>query len=177
VVDAYNQRVQFFDEQGRYLGEFGGNGVEAGQIVNAIDLAIDDDDNLYVSDAAVNRVQKFDADGKFIRQWGSFGSELGQFYKPKGVAVLRDRLLVIDFGNHRGQIFDLEGKPLGAVGEGILSPVPDTPRIFETASTRRLASPSDGQGNPGTLLAGSAVLVTVALAGGALTRRKRRSGP
>ena len=143
--------------------------------MNAIDLAIDDRDNVYVPDAAVNRIQKFDADGRFVRQWGSFGSEVGQFYKPKGAAILRDRLLVIDFGNHRGQIFDLDGKPLGVFGEGILSPVPDTPYIFETASAERPASTGSSDGRArGALVLGAAGTVTIALVRSVRIRNRRR---
>lgn len=169
VMDSYNQRVQFFDLSGRYIGEFGGNGFEPGRIINAIDLAIDGHDNLYVPDAATNRIQKFDAHGRFIRQWGSFGSAPGQFYKPKGAAVLRDRLLVIDFGNHRGQIFDLDGKPLGVFGEGILSPVADTPHIFKTANVTRQSS---SRRPPVALLFVAAAVITLTIALGRSLRRR-----
>lgn len=176
VMDSYNQRVQYFDANGRYLGEFGGNGFDPGQIINAIDLAIDDHDHVYVPDAALNRVQKFDADGRFVRQWGSFGSEVGQFYKPKGAAVLRDRLLVIDFGNHRGQVFDLDGKPLGVFGEGILSPVADTPSIFETVNVSRPAFTSHPHGRPhGAVVFGTAAFVTLAVVWFVQIRSKRRA--
>lgn len=174
VMDSYNQRVQFFDVSGRYLGEFGGNGFEPGKIINAIDLAIDEQDHIYIPDAATNRIQKFDADGRFIRQWGSFGSAPGQFYKLKGAAVLRDRLLVIDFGNHRGQIFDLDGKPLGVFGEGILSPVPDTPHIFKTANVARQSSSRRSYTGP---LFGAAGLVTLAVALGCSLRRRSGGRP
>jgi hypothetical protein len=173
VMDSYNQRVQFFDRDGTYLGQFGGNGFEPGKIMNAIDLAIDDRNHVYVPDAAVNRIQKFDADGRFVRQWGSFGSEIGQFYKPKGAAILRDRLLVIDFGNHRGQIFDLDGKALGVFGEGILSPVPDAPYIFKPASSQRSSTGSSDGRVQGALAFGAAGIVTLALV--VRVRHRRRA--
>jgi len=175
VMDSYNQRVQFFDLSGRYLGEFGGNGFEPGKMINAIDLAIDERGHIYVPDAGTNRIQKFDADGRFIRQWGSFGSAPGQFYKPKGAAVLRDRLLVIDFGNHRGQIFDLDGRPLGVFGEGILSPVPDTPHIFKNAKITRPSS-SSARSLAGPVFGGTA-LITLTLVLGSLRRRSSRRAP
>jgi len=130
VVDRYNQRVQMLAEDGSYIGEFGTKGIDPGEFIDPFDLAFDSADNVYVTDTATDRVQKFDANGKFILQWGSFGSELGQFYKPKGISVLEDKVTVIDFGNHRGQVFSLDGEPLGIFGEGILSPTKNTSDLF-----------------------------------------------
>jgi tripartite motif-containing protein 71 len=126
VADSFNQRIQILSADGRYISEFGGHGNGPGQLIDALFLAIDKNNNIYVTDTASDRVQKFNQDGHFIKQWGGWGSEPGQFYKPKGIAVMEDRLLVLDFGNHRGQIFTLEGEPIGTFGEGVLYLPPAT---------------------------------------------------
>ena len=56
-------------------------------------------------------------------QWEGRETEPGQFYKPKGIDVDdAGNVYVIDFGNHRGQVFDKDGHFLGIFGEGILYP-------------------------------------------------------
>lgn len=54
-------------------------------------------------------------------QWGSFGTGPGEFYLPKGVSVdQRGIVYVLDFGNHRGQMFTTDGVFVGIFGEGTL---------------------------------------------------------
>jgi len=133
VVDTFNERIQILAEDGRFIKSFGTKGIDSGQFIDPFDIAFDSQNNVYVTDTSTDRVLKFDQDGKFLTQWGSFGSEIGQFYKPKGVATLEDKVLVIDFGNHRGQVFANDGKPLGVFGEGLLNvagDVPNTPDLF-----------------------------------------------
>ena len=56
------------------------------------------------------KINKFNKSGKFISSWGAWGINAGEFYKPKGLSIDdKDRLIVMDFGNHRGQIFDSDG--------------------------------------------------------------------
>jgi DNA-binding beta-propeller fold protein YncE len=124
VNDLFNQRIQILTGDGQYIGEFGHDlpGLSPGHLIDSLFSAIDEHNNIYVTDTASNRVLKFDQDGHLLAHWGSFGSEIGQFYKPKGIAVRGDRVYVLDFGNHRGQIFTLDGEPLGIFGEDVLYP-------------------------------------------------------
>ena len=50
---------------------------------------------------------------------GGLGTEQGKFYKPKGI-VMDDNLkiYVLDFGNHRGQIFNTNGEFINMFGMG-----------------------------------------------------------
>jgi tripartite motif-containing protein 2/3 len=59
------------------------------------------------------RVSQFKLDGTFIRIFaGTRGSGDGEFDCPSGITVLgsSEEVAVTDFGNHRVQIFDREGK-------------------------------------------------------------------
>jgi tripartite motif-containing protein 71 len=144
VNDVYNHRIQILNYDGRYISEFSGKGTESGQINDSIQVAIDDNNNVYLADTSTSRILKFNQDGKLIKQWGEWGSELGQLYKPKGVTVMNDRLYVIDFGNHRGQIFTFEGEPLGIFGEGVLYPVAEAvlmPSEAESAQQFEISPP------------------------------------
>ncbi len=101
----------------------GERGDGPGQFRFPIAVAVDKDDNFYVSEYGGNdRVQKFDAGGRFLRSWGTLGSGPGQFLRPSGIAVeTGGSVLVADAANHRVQRFTPEGKFLaewGRLGTG-----------------------------------------------------------
>ncbi|HEX9048770.1 MAG TPA: 6-bladed beta-propeller, partial [Verrucomicrobiae bacterium] len=91
---------------------------EPGKLYMPVNLALDKDGRLYVSDLAVCRVKIFDADGKFLRAFGSQGDLPGQFARPKGIAVdAAGRIFVVDAASQTCQIFDGDGKLLLPFGE------------------------------------------------------------
>ena len=104
VVDALNNRVQYFTSSGGYLGEWGGTGTGPGQFQDPRQMAIDKDGNVYVSDGA-NRVQKFSATGGYLM---SFVDTL--IVNPHGVCVDPDGNLYAG-SKHTGHIskFDAAG--------------------------------------------------------------------
>jgi sugar lactone lactonase YvrE len=63
VFPAYSSRVQVFDEQGQYLGFWGGFGGENGQFDSPQALAALPDGRIVVADTGNNRLQVFAADG------------------------------------------------------------------------------------------------------------------
>ncbi len=50
-------------------------------------IALDSEENVYVTDEWLNRVSVFDKDGNFLRCWGSAGSGDGEFDGPSGIAI------------------------------------------------------------------------------------------
>lgn len=81
-------------------------------------LAVDKQDNVYVTDTMNFTVRVFDANGRYVRSQGQIGDVPGSFARPKGVAVDSDQnLYVLDsiFGNF--QIFDQKGQLLMYVGQ------------------------------------------------------------
>jgi len=59
------------------------------------------------------RIMKFAPDGTFIKQWGQIGVRHGEFRTPHAMEFdSQGRLWVADRGNHRIEIFDLEGNYL-----------------------------------------------------------------
>ena len=102
--------------------EFGQYGSEAGQMVWPAGIAIDSQQQLYVTDEWNQRVSVFDTDGNLLREWGEEGAGPGQFNRPSGVVSdAEDRLVVADARNHRIQVFSGEGKFLatwGSLGSG-----------------------------------------------------------
>jgi sugar lactone lactonase YvrE len=91
---------------------------EPGKLYMPVNLAIDQQGRLYVSDLAACKILIYDADGKYLRSLGGRGDLPGQFARPKGLAVDRDgRIYVVDSAAQVCQIFDQAGKLLLYFGE------------------------------------------------------------
>lgn len=61
-------------------------GTEDGDLFLPVGIAIDKEDNVYISDNSNNRMQKFDSNGIFLEKWGSFSGNEGDFFSPQGIA-------------------------------------------------------------------------------------------
>jgi len=60
-----------------------------GQFAAPFGIAVDENENVYVTDQGNNRVDKFTADGVPLAQWGTLGTGAGQLYSPYGIASSR----------------------------------------------------------------------------------------
>ncbi len=58
----YNKRIVIFDANGNYLGEFGTPGAQLGQLDEPVDIALDADGKVYVTDTWNQRIQVFTPD-------------------------------------------------------------------------------------------------------------------
>lgn len=89
-----------------------------GQLFMPVNLALDAQGRIYVSDMAACQVFVYDADGKYLRAIGARGDLPGQFARPKGVAVDKaGRVYVVDAASDVCQVFDAEGQLLLFFGE------------------------------------------------------------
>jgi hypothetical protein len=68
VVDKNNNRVQKFDETGKFLLQFGGLGSADGKFNDPRGIAVSSNGTVWVSDIGNKRVQAFDSQGAFIRK-------------------------------------------------------------------------------------------------------------
>ncbi len=122
VTDHYNDRVQSFDTNGKFISQFS-------VLPNPGGLALDGSGNFHIMHFAAAKTggEKpgagvygtiYSPEGKLLRQWGKRGTGDGEFDCPGGLAVTKDgRLYVADQTNHRIQVFDAERKFLFKWGE------------------------------------------------------------
>lgn len=100
VTDGYNDRIQVFGPEGRFLRMWGGPmGLHLPASVNILGslngwfktptaIAIGPQGNVFVADEENNRIQKFTATGRFLTAFGSPPQEKG--FTETGVAVADD---------------------------------------------------------------------------------------
>jgi hypothetical protein len=137
AVAASENRIMKYDPNGFFYGWIGKGslttgwhictntetnlaGAENGAFNFPGGIAIDQYQNIYISDCSNNRIQKFDSNGNYITQWGSYGSGDGQLINPAGLSV-NDRLnyvYIMDKGNNRIAVFDVNGGFITNFGSG-----------------------------------------------------------
>lgn len=71
VLDRENRRMQIFDAEGTYIGEWP-------DLDGPNDLYIDSDDKVYMAEGNY-RISVFDLDGELLARWGEQGEAPGQF--------------------------------------------------------------------------------------------------
>ena len=99
VADRVNQRVQIFDQQGRFLGKWTDLGVVQGLYYVKIEAV------LYMCDLNA-RILKVNLDGKVLGVIGSFGKSPGKLDIPHYLAVdSTGAVYVADFRNWRVEKF------------------------------------------------------------------------
>ncbi|MFA6571650.1 MAG: T9SS type A sorting domain-containing protein [Bacteroidota bacterium] len=96
----------------QYVAErsWGIYGTGDGQFNSCYDIAVDNANNIYVSDRENHRIQKFTSNGNFLTKWGNFGTNNGEFNRPHGIYFSPElHVEVCDFENHRLQSFNATG--------------------------------------------------------------------
>ncbi len=116
VADGALDQVLVFDADKltpiRKIGTAGKNHTltDPGNFSYPTNVALDADNNVYVTDSFNSRVEVFDADGNFIRQFGKPGDQPGRLFRPKGIAIDVDgHVWVADAVQDRVQCFTPEG--------------------------------------------------------------------
>jgi DNA-binding beta-propeller fold protein YncE len=100
VCDIINNRVQSFDDQGKFLGIVSpGDGTT---MEYPYDLALTDDGRLQVAEYKAGRVLQLTPEGEVLGRYGKTGRGTDEFWTPWGLAIAPDgRIVVADTGNRR----------------------------------------------------------------------------
>jgi len=82
-------------------------------------VAVDAQDNIYVTDSEVGKIFVFNANGKYQRAIGSLKGGEGYFKRPTGIAVdsQAQRIYVTDTLRNRIFILDMQGSVLETIGK------------------------------------------------------------
>ena len=102
----------------RSVLSFGQKGESVGMLNLPWGVAVNDHDEIAVTDCDNHRVSVFSSDGTHLRSFGRKGQNNGEFHCPKGIAFdSHGNIVVADCFNHRVQVFDRNGNFLSKFGE------------------------------------------------------------
>ena len=121
LVVSEDYKISFIRRDGERIRNIDTTSVRSGirrYKLNPTGVAVDEDDNIYVTDVWSHRLSKFNSDGKLVKTVGGGGSRTGQFDYPRGIALSKDnKLFVCDSNNDRIQVFDTNLKFISCIGK------------------------------------------------------------
>lgn len=101
IVDAFNNRVQRYDDQGKYLGLLGGSDRQA-ELNYPYDLSMNPAGELFIVEYGGNCVTRLSPKGDLLGRFGQPGSNVEPFSTPWGITLDNSgRIYVADTGNRR----------------------------------------------------------------------------
>ena len=106
VADTRNKLIKIFTPDGRFVMKIGGQG-SLSFPVHCVQCG----EYFIVSDREEHCIKVFNREGHFHYKFGKKGEGDGDFNSPRFLSVTQSKhLLVCDWGNHRIQLFELDGK-------------------------------------------------------------------
>jgi len=110
VVDQNNDRVQVFDQSGKFLRAFGLSAATGGSSGRAQGAFLDSVGRLYIADTFQGVIWVFDsASGQLLSKIGSFGQGPGQLGSPAGLVLdAFNRLIVTSSATRRLELYGID---------------------------------------------------------------------
>jgi sugar lactone lactonase YvrE len=106
ISDTWNNRIQEFDADGKFIRTFGEAGDGPGFFARPKGISIDCDGHIWVADALQNRVQVFTPEGRLLSYMGEPGLLPGQYQSLTNVMVDKNnRVLTTELYPGRLQVF------------------------------------------------------------------------
>ena len=103
--------------QFRHVLSFGQHGSSVGMLYGPYGVAVNERDEIAVTEISNHRVQVFSSDGTCLRSFGRKGDKQGELNWPAGIAFDKNkRSIVVDSNNHRVQLFNDQGEYLSQFG-------------------------------------------------------------
>ncbi|MFQ5841962.1 MAG: NHL repeat-containing protein, partial [Thermodesulfobacteriota bacterium] len=89
-----------------------------GEFSKPVDVAVDREGRVYVSDYDLDRIQVFTSDGEYLKEWGQSGKGPAHFTVAAGLGIDRNhsRVYLAEFYNKRVEAYSLDGMLLFQVG-------------------------------------------------------------
>lgn len=110
ATDAANSNIQVFDKTtGKYITQFGGKGDEDHNFEKPEGIAVSPEGQIFVADYATGYIKKFDADYNWLQTFSDWGEAPGENMKSEFMSVYDGLLYMAEAGNHRVDVFDMEG--------------------------------------------------------------------
>ena len=102
----------------RPLLSFGQKGKSVGMLHFPWGVAVNNHDEIAVSECGNHRITIFSSEGTYLKSFGRRGKSNGMFINPSGIAFdQNNNIFVLDSFNHRVQVFDRNGNFLRTFGE------------------------------------------------------------
>jgi DNA-binding beta-propeller fold protein YncE len=95
-----SHRVQVFDHDRTWIETWNDFGLDDGQFIEPMSVAVDTDGTVYVLDLNQARVQKFDADGNFLLGFGGRGEDEGDLDNAAYLTVDRQGNVLVTEWTH-----------------------------------------------------------------------------
>lgn len=134
LVDFGRNRIQEFSPDGELLRAWGEGGEPGdlvfgpGELHGLGDIAIDDQNRIFVPDRVGERIQIFSPSGEYLASWGGAGSDPGKFTLVNAVALDGNGFAYVsEFGSKRIQKFRLL-PPFGPSASSVLAAAPQLVR-------------------------------------------------
>ena len=109
--------IQVKPRQYRPVLSFGQLGSSVGMLRKPWGVAVNDRNEIAVTEVGNHRVQVFSSDGSYLRSFGRKGDKQGEFIWPAGIAFDKNNnIIVVDSENQRVQMFSEHGEYLSQFG-------------------------------------------------------------
>jgi uncharacterized protein (TIGR03663 family) len=118
VTDTGNKRVQKLSPEGRFLGQWGGPGIQPGQMDEPVGIAISGRGHIYLADTWNQRVQKVAPPFTSLAQWAVdawFGQSVVN--KPYIAVDPQERVYITDPEGYRVVVFTGGGELVATFGQ------------------------------------------------------------
>ena len=89
---------------------FGGKGDKDEHLDKPEGIAVDPEGNIFIADYNTGFVKKYDKSYKWLLTFSEYGSEKGQNIKSEFMDIRDGKLYMPEAGNHRVDVFDMNGK-------------------------------------------------------------------
>jgi hypothetical protein len=118
LADAASKQVVVMNKTtGEEILRMGTEGTKDGQLASPTGIALDQQENVYVTDRMLAKVTKFDRNGLFQATIGQLDDTMFGFVRPKGIAVDKQgRMWVVEAAAEVVKIFNPQGQLLMLFG-------------------------------------------------------------